>query len=321
MRHDLPRLIFIGYKHLGATGLTHILNSPQIDGKYNVVGVITTGPSLEPRQLVKKIGHAFGLPVFDGDIRSDEAHDWIRALRPDYGVVMQYRHRIPKSVIELFSHYMINVHPSDLPKNRGGSPFESTILHREKLVITVHRVTPAFDTGAWIFKTKGEDIENVDIDTLYTFCAARCAKAVEEALIRISKGHEEFSPQDTSEATYAWLHDVGEVLTIHWEEDDVLRIHRKVLAGGENRGAIAYLNGPDDVLEVRITEAFVRTCKHDHPPGTVLDHSDGMYQVACKGGFLHILSLMDQAFSTDGERYREITQIMNNCKETKVSFV
>ncbi|MDP2668323.1 MAG: methionyl-tRNA formyltransferase [bacterium] len=56
----------------------------------------------------------------------------IRDLKPDIGVVAAYGKILPKALIEAFSYGILNIHPSLLPKYRGSSPIEYTILAGEE---------------------------------------------------------------------------------------------------------------------------------------------------------------------------------------------
>lgn len=52
----------------------------------------------------------------------------ISAISPRVGVIASYGRIIPESVLDIFPKGLINVHPSLLPRHRGASPIQSTIL-------------------------------------------------------------------------------------------------------------------------------------------------------------------------------------------------
>ncbi|MFI5265420.1 MAG: methionyl-tRNA formyltransferase, partial [Candidatus Levyibacteriota bacterium] len=52
----------------------------------------------------------------------------IQDLEPDLGVLASFGAFIPKSVIESFPRGILNIHPSLLPKHKGPSPIQYTIL-------------------------------------------------------------------------------------------------------------------------------------------------------------------------------------------------
>jgi methionyl-tRNA formyltransferase len=49
-------------------------------------------------------------------------------LKPDAGVLVAYGLVVPKEVIDIFPGGILNIHPSLLPKGRGPTPIEETIL-------------------------------------------------------------------------------------------------------------------------------------------------------------------------------------------------
>lgn len=314
----LHRLIVIGHKGMGFRGLERILNSREVGALFEVVGVITTKPSTDPSQLVRKVALAKGLPVFDGNVDSTEALDWVRALRPDFGAMMQYNQKLTAEFIGLFSRYIVNAHPSDLPRSRGGIPLQTEIARGEPMVITIHRVTPSFDAGAWLLKTHGEDIGGLDSEAVYPLCVSRAAEAMEKALVRIGTGRARFTGQEAGgQATYMWLRDLGELLTIHWTQDDLEAIYRKVLAGG----ARAFLGLDGEPIGVRITGAFRRVSAHGREPGDVVSARDGVYEVACVGGFLHVYDFADTSLARDTPEYARARAALEACGEKTVAFV
>ncbi|CAG8811551.1 9112_t:CDS:2, partial [Dentiscutata erythropus] len=67
----------------------------------------------------------------------------------DIGVVVSFGYFLPSKVIESFTKGTINIHPSLLPKYRGASPIQYTILNGdEKTGITIQELhKKIFDAG------------------------------------------------------------------------------------------------------------------------------------------------------------------------------
>src|SRR3989344_1827194 len=64
------------------------------------------------------------------------------------GVIAYYGKIIPKAVLELPKHGFLNAHPSLLPRWRGPSPVQSTILAGDKTTgVTIHIATEKPDAG------------------------------------------------------------------------------------------------------------------------------------------------------------------------------
>jgi methionyl-tRNA formyltransferase len=64
------------------------------------------------------------------------------AMVASYGLI------IPKDIINMFSHGILNIHPSLLPKYRGPSPIQTQILHNDKQVgVTIILLDEKMDHG------------------------------------------------------------------------------------------------------------------------------------------------------------------------------
>ncbi len=73
----------------------------------------------------------------------------IEKLKPDLVIVASYGKIIPKKILEIPKYGCLNIHPSLLPKYRGPSPIQTTILNGDK------------KTGITIIRTpKPENVQN-----------------------------------------------------------------------------------------------------------------------------------------------------------------
>jgi methionyl-tRNA formyltransferase len=78
---------------------------------------------------VKVVARELGLPVYQPErIRDPEAVERLRALAPDFLVVVAYGQIIPGSVLSIPRLGAINVHASLLPRWRGAAPVARAIL-------------------------------------------------------------------------------------------------------------------------------------------------------------------------------------------------
>jgi len=65
----------------------------------------------------------------------------------DVFIVTAYGKIIPKEILEIPKHKTLNIHPSLLPKFRGPSPIQETILKDEKTGVTIIRLDEEMDHG------------------------------------------------------------------------------------------------------------------------------------------------------------------------------
>jgi methionyl-tRNA formyltransferase len=77
-----------------------------------------------------------------------EAREAAAALKPDLLVSFAYGRIFGPRFMALFPLGGINVHPSLLPKYRGASPIQETILRRDSVTgVCVQKIAPEMDTG------------------------------------------------------------------------------------------------------------------------------------------------------------------------------
>jgi methionyl-tRNA formyltransferase len=148
------RLVFFGNERL-VSGLDHT-NAPVLTGLiergYNVVAVVanhTNGTSRNARKLeVADIAEQHGIPLFLPTSPSDII-DELTAFKPDAAILVAYGRILSQRVINVFSPIgIINLHPSLLPRHRGPTPIESTILEGDEVAgVSVMQLTAGMDEG------------------------------------------------------------------------------------------------------------------------------------------------------------------------------
>ena len=80
-------------------------------------------------------------------LRTTEAHDKIASLKPDFIVVAAYGQILPKAILDIAP--CINLHASLLPKYRGASPIQSSLLANDIYTgVTSMLMEEGLDTGA-----------------------------------------------------------------------------------------------------------------------------------------------------------------------------
>jgi len=158
------RTVFMGTSSLAQTVLQAL-----IDEKYNLVGVFTKPDKKAGREQqlaeipVKKLAEENSIPFFQPAKFNDDAIDELKKLKPDMIVVAAYGRILPKKVLDMPGFGCVNVHVSLLPKYRGPSPIQNTLLNGEKETgTTVMLMDEGIDTGNILSQEK---ITIADTDT------------------------------------------------------------------------------------------------------------------------------------------------------------
>lgn len=149
-----PRVVFFGNERL-VSGLVHS-ETPVLKGLiengYNVVAIVanhTKANSRSSRDLeVAQIASDNNIPLFLPK-RPTEIIDQLRELKADCAVLVAYGRILPQSIIDVFGPVgIINVHPSLLPRHRGPTPIESTILAGDRSAgVSIIQLTSGMDEG------------------------------------------------------------------------------------------------------------------------------------------------------------------------------
>jgi len=126
------KIFFAGGDGFAVPILTKLMAAPDI----KIELVITrpakpAGRGLKPEpNPVLALAHRHHLPV----IMVDKKADWSKVnkeiinLKPDFCVVAALGRIIPAATLDLLPDKFVNIHPSLLPKYRGPSPIETTLL-------------------------------------------------------------------------------------------------------------------------------------------------------------------------------------------------
>jgi methionyl-tRNA formyltransferase len=200
------RIVFLGTPEFAVPSLRALAAT-----RHTLVGVVSQpdrprgrGRVVEPTP-VAAAARELQLPLLQPEKIGDEsALAWLRAARPDLGVVVAFGQFIPKSARELPALGMINAHASLLPRWRGAAPIEWALDSGDsKTGISVMRVVKEMDAGdvclARELEIGAEETAGELAGRLSELAGAALAEAVES----LAAGRAEFRPQDPSRVTLA----------------------------------------------------------------------------------------------------------------------
>ena len=122
-------------------------------------------------------------------LKSAEALQTLEQFQADLFIVVAYGKLIPQSILDLPKKGCVNVHPSLLPKYRGPSPLQNTILRGDKTSgISIMLLDAGMDTGPILAQS------TIDLDPRETF------SSFEEKIFAIG-------PKFFCETVQKWLHE------------------------------------------------------------------------------------------------------------------
>ena len=138
------RILFVGIPDMAYIGLDGLLMAG-----VNIIGVL--GPKKDHNMFYDFRNFAInrGLNYIDYDeLDEPQLIEKIKALDVDVAVVCSFNYKIPRVLLDSTKDGFINVHPSMLPKYRGGNPYSRVIMNGEtETGVTIHFMDEGYDTG------------------------------------------------------------------------------------------------------------------------------------------------------------------------------
>ncbi|NVN89066.1 MAG: methionyl-tRNA formyltransferase [Desulfuromonadales bacterium] len=234
---------------------------------------------------VKELALSHDIPVLQPPRVRDPAFvEIIRNLNPDLIVVVAFGQILPKTLLDIPPQGCINVHSSLMPRYRGAAPLNWCIINGEtETGVTTMLMDPGLDTGPMLLKRSTTIDENEDIVSLHDRMATMGAQLLAETLDGHLSGQIRPEPQDESQTCYAPLLK---------KEDGVIDWHRSAREIHNQVRGMAVWPGAYTTLDDQTLKLFsTRIGESAGVPGTVLQSSRGVLEVACGTGSLYIKEL------------------------------
>lgn len=287
------RIVFIGTP-VFATKILQVL----VEEKYHVVAAVSQPdkPTGRKHLLTPTPVHAmadqYGIPVIQPEKLRKQA-DEVLAFQPDLIVCCAYGQMIPDSILAAPRHGCLNIHPSLLPKYRGGAPVHHAVWAGDpETGVCLMEMVKAMDAGrvyaeAVVPIGPDETTEELNLKLEDASC-----ELLRRSLPEYLAGKLPGVLQDESLATIA--HNISkeeEQVVFAGEEINTLYNHVRALIDWP----ISY--GLIDGHRVKFYRARKRVQPVSEAPGTVLGFEDGAMKIACMGGILLVYELQAEGKS------------------------
>ncbi|ESN92688.1 hypothetical protein HELRODRAFT_108094 [Helobdella robusta] len=177
---------------------------------HRVVGIFTIPDVKGKQDPLAQIGQTDGVSVFkfarwrNKGVVLPEVMETYKSLDADLNVLPYCSQFIPMEVITHPKHQSIIYHPSILPRHRGASAINWTLIHGDKKAgLTVFWADDGLDTGPILLQKSCTVEQNDSVDSLYNrFLYPEGVKAVGEAVELIALGQAPSIKQTEDGATY-----------------------------------------------------------------------------------------------------------------------
>jgi methionyl-tRNA formyltransferase len=220
-----------------------------LDAGHNVVAVVTQPdrPRGRGKALgappVKELAVERGIPVVQPEkIRTPEFEAWLRDSGAHYAIVVAYGRILPPNILALPPGGCINVHASLLPRWRGASPIQWSIVQGDaETGVTTMLMDAGLDTGPMLAQRTIPIGPDEDAASLQERLAVLGGEVLLDTLDGLADGRITPVPQPSAGVTYAPLLD-KERGAIDWSAS-AQAIHNQVRGLFPWPGAYTHLDG------------------------------------------------------------------------------
>lgn len=275
------RIVFMGTPDFAAASLEKL-----IEKRYEIVGVFTQPDRPKGRGMalsacpVKALALSHGLEVFQPEsLRTPEAVELLRGLRPDLIVAVAYGKLLPAELLALPPLGCVNVHGSLLPRYRGSAPIQWAVLNGDRVTgVSTMYLSERMDAGDVIFTQETEIGEQETSGELFDRLMVMGAELLDRTLAAIADGSAPRTPQNEADATYTKMLDKS-MCPIDWNKTPreivkwVCGLQPWPVATAEIDGALC-----------RVFSAEAMQRKTSAAPGTILSAGREGIEFACGGG-------------------------------------
>ncbi len=249
------------------------------------------GLKLQPSP-VKQIALDAGIPVHTPEkVSVPEEIDRIRALDPDFIVVVAYGQILKPPVIEAPRFCTVNIHSSLLPRWRGAAPIQRAILSGDaETGITTMKIVPRLDAGDILLQERTPIGPEDTAQTVHDRLSDLGARLILPTLAGILDGTLKGEAQDESRVTYAHK------LTKEMENIDWSKTAREVDL------AVRALNPwpgtrveTEDGLRIKVRRGRTVSFTPGRPPepGTLYSFSGELF-LQCAQGAYQLLEIQEE---------------------------
>ena len=269
------KIIFMGTPLIAANYLNSLINN-----KYKVVSVFTQPPRKRNRGMkvqsspVHELANHNNIKVNFPTRLDEEAFDLIKSYKPDLIIVMAYGLLIPTKILNFPQYGCINIHVSLLPRWRGASPIEHTLLNGDtETGITIIKLIEKLDAGPIIVQKKIPVVENINKDDLSDKLTQLGSDLLIDILPKLFADKIVMQDQNNKEATYAQkINSQMRKINFNLSTREVLN---QIRAYATNPGAWFFYNNE----RIKIISASIQSNKGN--PSTILNKQ---FELGCLDG-------------------------------------
>ncbi len=304
------KILFMGTPDFAAESLKALIE----DKNSEVAGVFTQPDRPSGRGMsmvfspVKQLALDNGIPVFQPTkMRDGTAAAIVKDIDPDIIVVVAFGRILPDEIIYYPKYGSVNIHASLLPKYRGASPIQWSVLNGDEVTgVTSMYMATEMDTGDIIYSVETSIGELETSGELSDRLKVMGAELLIRTLRDIEAGKAPRISQDAGKATYVSMLDKS-ICPIKWDEP-ARKIIKKIYGLQPWPVAVTVLGEK----ELKIFSADYGLNADGADPGTVIRADYDGIEVACGSGE----SVVIKELQAPGKKRMPASAYLNGCRIT-----
>ena len=290
-QHPNKAIVYAGSDAFSVQPLKKILNL-----KYKKVTVLTRPPKRQGRGMKQKNNPLAEFAVHNNletlMPESPNDNDFLAKLgerKYDLLISCAYGRIMSEKLFECFGMGNINIHPSLLPRWRGPSPIESSILEGDKITgVSLMQMTKELDAGP-VYEQRSISINGENTKTLSEKLSLLAGEMIESFLPSFFEGDVKIKQQDERLVTESKIIK-KEDARVDWNETSKV-IDSKIKAYYPWPVAHTYLG--EKYLRLLDSEAIIKD-EDGTDPGQIVDISNTGVTVKCREGKIILKSIQPE---------------------------
>lgn len=282
-----PRIVFFGTPEFAVKILETL-----VDMQCNVVASVSQPDKPVGRKHiitptpVHAFSEAHGIPCVQPDRLSKDI-TCVTQYEPDFILTCAYGQLVPESILNYPKLGCLNIHPSLLPKYRGGAPIQHALLNGDtKTGVSLMQMTKEMDAGkVYVQKVVDIDPDETMSELSEKLNVVSCQLLRDHLQEYIDGKLPGIEQEETGVIIAPTISKQQEEVHFHLEDIDEIYNHIRALLDWP----VAF--GTLEGKRIKFYKVRKEIGEVDAKVGTILGFTNHAFQVACMGGVLHIYEL------------------------------
>ncbi len=282
------RIVLTAHSSLGSRLLEAILKQGEEIAAVFIPGVDPLKPSPLKTQAEEN-----GILVKEPDhMKADGVYKAMAACKPELGVLAFVQDIVPVATLNCPTMGTIMYHPSLLPRHRGGSAMNWSIIRGESITgLSIIWPDAGIDSGPILLQKEVAILPDDTVGSLfYNKLYPMGVDAMVEAIKLIKEGRAPRSPQDESYATYEPLCQEQHAI-IDWNKS-ATEVYNLIRGTNPRPGANTTYRGE----KLKIFDSCLIRSLSAGAPGEVILVNDEGFSVACHSGSIMVRQVKPYGF-------------------------